>query len=280
MDNIFDVGELMDASTVEVGDTVDNDVFTKDTDMLSAEQCETFMRLMLSDRPILSDARKSMDDRDEWLENKIAFSLMDMDNNSLPDAGVFYIRTTPMRVSVPISDDVMLDYVECEGFGSMVMRAVCEIAGRTAEDILVNSDVDSESSRYSHFDGWIKQAVTGSPMIALDGGDVLARMRDAMPDKFKRDNQNMRYYVSENCREQFGDEIRDIPVKFVDTLDERPFVLLTHRQNLYAGFRQRVYMSTWRDSRWKNLREGCTDFVATIQIDSKIAHAPAAVLAL
>ncbi len=52
------------------------------------------------------------------------------------------------------------------------------------------------------------------------------------------------------------------------------FILLTHRQNLYAGFRRQIQLETYRDP-----REGGTSFIVTARVDAEIAHIPATALA-
>ena len=51
-------------------------------------------------------------------------------------------------------------------------------------------------------------------------------------------------------------------------------ILLTNKNNLYAGFHRNMKFETWRDP-----REGATSFVVTARVDAKIAVPNATVLA-
>ena len=319
---------------------------------LTIEQIETFLRLAITRQVMLPDVRTVMANSNKWQENKIQFDnrilrpgteysrLVEADRVE-GQTGTIEISTVLLRGEIPISDEVMEDNVEREGFGNTVMTMVAERAGADVEDLLLNGDntisqthaantdvgsvglgaEDSLSGRlyFRQLDGWLAQCLRGTGANVVnyinEGDDyqtLFTKMMVDMPDRYKRDKQNMRYYVSDTLEEKYRDQIaqrgtplgdkilegtqelkyQGVPIKSVPLMrinagtitgddlttganvGNHSFVLLTHRQNLYAGFRRQIRMETWRDP-----REGGTSFVVTTRVDAKVAHVPATVVA-
>ena len=340
---------MLEKATMTTGD------FTGDASggILTIEQIETFLRLAITRQSMLPDVRTVMANANKWQENKINFDSRILragtEGTRLVDAdrirgvhGTIEISTTLLRGEVPISDEVMEDQVEREGFGNTIMTMVAEAAGRDVEDLLINGDTSiasagggtigdigigtaaaaagnvSDRAYYEVLDGWLKQALSGAGANVINfatmGDDyqsLFTQMVVDMPDRYKRDKANMRFYVSDTLEEKYRDQLaqrgtvlgdkllegtqelkyQGIPIKGVPLMRINPgvvdtsadtvgtegnhsFVLLTHRQNLYAGFRRQIRMETWRDP-----REGGTSFVVTTRVDAKVAHVPATVLA-
>lgn len=123
----------------------------------------------------------------------------------------------------------------------------------------------------------------------------------SVPDRFKRDMVNMRYYVPQRLLEKYRDilaargtplgdltlqgtgEIRyqgilltGVPLIAVTAgTPDTSFILLTHRQNLYAGFRREIKLETFRDP-----REGGTSFIVTARVNSQIAVVEATAISI
>ena len=325
---------------------------------LSIQQIAIFLRLAITSQAMLPDVRMVTSNANKWQESKINVDnrimraaseltrLGDTDRYS-PSTGIIELSTVLLRGEVPISDEVLEDQVEREGFGSTVMTMVAEGAGRDIEDLMVNgdnsifnpetstADTGKPSSNDTNFatqvgvptattgtgsvsdatyframnqngsaGGWLAQALRGANGNVTNAGgsndyqDVFANLLAGLPDRYKRDKANMRFYVPDTLEELYRDTLASrgtplgdamlqgdrpltyqaIPIKSVPimrvTSDDSTYVLLTHRLNLYAGFRRQIKMETWRDP-----REGGTSFVVSTRVDAKVAHVPATAVA-
>lgn len=285
---------------------------------LTIEQVRTFLRLAITPQVILPDVRTVMANANKWQESKIDFAsrvlkpgveatrLADADR-AVPTTGVVEISTVLLRGEVPVSDEVLEDQVEQEGFADTLMAMIAEAVGRDIEELMLNGDTTSGDPYLALLDGWIKQATTGAGNntydASADGQDyqaIFSKMLSALPDKYKRDKANMRFYVPQRLEEKYRDTLaargtplgdmmlqggtqlmyQEIPIKGVPLqavtpgTPDRSTILLTHRMNLYAGFRRQVRMEKWRDP-----REGATSFVVSTRVDAKVAHVPATVVA-
>jgi HK97 family phage major capsid protein len=158
----------------------------------------------------------------------------------------------------------------------------------------------------TQMDGWIKQAKTagsgaGNATVhvynaSADGQDyqaIFRRLLIDMPDRFKRNlESDGRFYVPQRLVEKYRDQLsargtamgdmmltqggelkyQGILIKPVVTLattagsPDTSHVLLTNRNNLFAGFRRQVTFETWRDP-----REGVTSFIVSARVDGKVA---------
>ena len=66
--------------------------------------------------------------------------------------------------------------------------------------------------------------------------------------------------------------VANFPIK--SGTPDTTFVILSNRQNLYAGYRRQIKLETWRDP-----REGGTSFIPSARVDAKVAHVPATAVA-
>ena len=132
--------------------------------------------------------------------------------------------------------------------------------------------------------------------------ELFKKMVQLMPSRFKRDKANMRFYcpspVVESLRDEWsrrgtvagdmyleGDReprYQSIPIMDVSLMpiveevgaNDHSYILLTHKTNLYAGYRRFIRMETWRDP-----REGATSFIAHTRFAPAIAVPAATVIA-
>ena len=287
---------------------------------LSVEQVQQFLRLAITPQDMLPDVRTVMANASKWQESKINFDsrilrpgteftrLADAQRIK-PGTGVVEISTVLVRGEVPISDEVMEDQVERAGFGDTVMAMIAEASGRDVEELMINGDTDDSEIGHGEgagsylrlLDGWLKHAIVGGNVtdaasLGTDYQSIFNRLLVALPNRYKRDKPNMRYYAPTILVEKYRDilaqrgtplgdltleggrELRyqTILIKPVanmivkDGTPDTSFILLSHRQNLYAGYRRQIRIETWRDP-----REGGTSFVLNARIDAQVAHAPA-----
>ena len=291
--------------------------FGGDNAPLTVEQINTFLRLAITPQVMLPDVRTVMSNAASWQESKINFDERVMrlgtegvrnreDDRISPDTGIVEIVTTLLRGEIPISDEVMEDQVERAGFGNTIMTMAAEAVGRDIEELMINGDTASTDSFLRGFDGWLKQANSGEGNRYNASGDgpdyqtIFNKLLTLLPDRYKRDKANMRFYVPTQLEEKYRDQLaqrgtalgdailegsrqlkyQEIPIKAVPLLNitsgtpDHSFVLLTHKQNLYAGYRRQVRLQNWYDP-----REGLYSFVISARVDAKVAHVPATSIA-
>ena len=223
-----------------------------------------------------------------------------------PTTGIVEISTSLIRGEVPITDEVMEDQVEQAGFGDTVMTQVAEASGRDVEELLINGDTGSGDTYLAQLNGWVVDSqgaggnVTDATSLGQDYKSIFADLLQSIGSQFKRDLANWRYYVPqpllEKYREQLADrgtrlgdemleglrplkfqsiEIRPVPILAITAgSPDTSFILLTHRQNLYAGIKRDIRMETYRDP-----REGVTSFIVTARVDAQIGVREATAIA-
>lgn len=285
---------------------------------LTYEQVNEFLRLAITPQVMLPDVRTVMSNANKWEESKLDFGarimhvgteatrLVDGDRIK-PTTGVTTISTVLIRGEVPVSDEVMEDQVERAGFGDTLMAMIAEGAGRDVEELLIQGDTLSGDTYLALLDGWLKRARTDTGAntynAAADGQDyqtIFRKLITSLPDRYKRDTPNIRFYVPKRLEEKYrdilaqrGTSMGDLVLTGVGDLryqgilitgvplfpitsgtPDTSYILLSHRLNLYAGYKREIKLETWRDP-----REGATSFVVTARVDSRIANVAATAIA-
>lgn len=225
-----------------------------------------------------------------------------------PTTGVVTISTKLIRGEVPVSDEVLEDQVEQAGFGDTLMTMIGEAVGRDVEELMINGDTGSGDTYLALLDGWLKQAQTGTGNHAYDAttdaGDyqnIFKNLLMNIPDKYKRGlATDWRYYAPTRLVEAYRDALaaRGTPLGDMSLTGENELryqsilikpvpniaitagspdtskILLAPRRNLYAGWRRRIRIETYRDP-----REGGMSFVVSARVDAEIANIDATSLA-
>lgn len=285
---------------------------------LTVEQVDTFLRLAILPQKMLPDVRTVTNRKAKWQESQFSFSgrilrpgteaqrLADGDRTK-PTLGMVEIDSVLVHGEVPVSDDVMEDQVEEAGFGDTVMQQVAEYSGRDLEELMINGDTANGGDTYlALLDGWVKQAqgsgghVLDATSIGQDYQQIFKQLLGLMPNQWKRDPANMRYYVPIRLEEMYRDilaqrgtplgdmmltkggdltyagyNIVGVPLFSVaDGTPDTTSILFTHRMNLYAGFHRQIKLETFRDP-----REHATSFVVSARVDAKIGVVDATAIA-
>lgn len=285
---------------------------------LTIEQVREFYRVAITAQAMLPDVRTVMANANKWQESKIDFANRVMkpgtegtrlgsSDQVKPSTGIVEISTVLLRGEVPVTDEVLEDQVEQEGFADTLMSMIAERVGRDIEELMINGDTGSGDPYLALLDGWLKNCQSGTGANAVDASSygqdyqaIFARMLQTLDDKYKRDLDNWRFYVPQRLEEKYRDQLsqrgtplgdlqlegtRSIkyqgiiikPVPLIAITAGSPDtskILLTHRSNLYAGYRRMVRFEKWRDP-----REGATSFVVNTRVDAEVGHIPASVLA-
>ncbi len=283
---------------------------------LTIEQAAEFIRIAQKPQAMLSDVRTVTNKANSWEENKISFGRilhaasevgetgrLTSGQQTKPGTGIVVMETKLFRGEVLISDSIMEDNVEHEGFGGTISTMVAERCGVDVEDIFINGNIGGGHAFYGVLNGWLTQVRNGPDSHVRDAsGDAdfqatLKALLSSLPSQFKVDKTNMRYYVSDVIEEAYRDllstrgtplgdltlegtnplKYQGIPIKpvplFPVDIGFSP-VLLTHRQNLYAGWRRAITLEPYRDP-----RDGGTTFIVSCRIDARVGHLDATALA-
>ena len=223
-----------------------------------------------------------------------------------PTTFIVELSTDLLRAEVPVADETFED-VAAEDLGGALERTIASRFGYDVEDLLLNGDTASGDSYLAQLDGWIKLSKgTGTNTVdatsyGADYETIFNKMIQSLPDRHKRNLEAQgRFYVPqrllEKIREQraargtaLGDQYLTgvIPVKhqgievhgvpaltITAATPDTSHILLTNRNNLYAGFQRKITFETFRDP-----REGATSFVVTARVAAAIAVVGATVIA-
>ena len=284
---------------------------------LSVEQVEQFIELMAEPQVMLPDVRTVMHSSSKWQESILDFdgriarpgvecNRLDANDRVKPTTGIVEISTVLVRGEVPVSDEVFEDNVAREGFVGSLERTIASHFGADIEELFIAGDTTSADSYLALQDGWLQLAqntggnVVNATTIGQDYQEVFKQLLVAVPDRFKRDAANWRYYVPQRLVEKYRDILADRGTALGDIsltgnnelryqgililgvplfpitagTPDTSFALLANRNNLYAGWRRMMSFETDRLA-----REGCTSFVVTARVNSQIAVPEATAIA-
>lgn len=229
-----------------------------------------------------------------------------------PATGIVELSTVLLRGEVPITDEVFEDNVAGQQLAGSLERTIADRFGFDIEDLMVNGDTSLVGSDpyLGLLDGWLKQAKSGTGANSFDASayaqdyqEILKQTLIKMPKRYLRSLvSDGRFYVPVTLEQKWRDLLasrgtplgdlmltgtqqlryQGIPILAAPTFDagissgspDTCSIVLTNKNNLYAGFHRNMKFETWRDP-----REGATSFVVTARVDAKIAVIPATVSA-
>lgn len=231
-----------------------------------------------------------------------ATRLSDSDR-SKPSTGLIEMSTVLVKGEVPVADEVFEDNLEGDAFAQTLERLIADRAGFDLEELALQGDTASGDPYLALLDGWLKQARSSGGHVVnatADGTDYQAIFRKlilSLPDRALRNIEtDGRFYVPKRLETLWrdalsnrgtslgdialtrNDELRyqGIPIHGVATLPitsgspDTSQILLTNKNNLYAGFRRQIQIESFRDP-----REGSTSFIITARFDAKVADVDA-----
>jgi len=281
---------------------------------LSIEQAQAFIRLLSANQAILSDVRVVTSNASKWVESGIDFASriaragteatrLDSADRVKPSTFPVEISTVLIRGEVPVGDETMEDTAATD-LTSSLEETIASRFGFDIEDLMLNGDTTSADSYLAQLDGWAKlcQGANANVVAAASYGQdyeaIFNRLLTALPDRFKRNLEtDGRFYVPQRLVEKYravlssrGTPLGDLmlqglaPLKYqgisiigvpnMAISSSASTVLLTNRNNLYAGFRRRVNFETYRDA-----REGATSFLVNARVAPAVAVVNATAIA-
>ena len=213
------------------------------------------------------------------------------------------LRSVKVRLAADITTEFSEDNIEGQSGRDKIAHDLAQQFGNDLADLMLNGDTAATGDDVSFLtigDGIIKQAKTSADThkFKLTGtdykGTIFPGMLKLMPNKFKNDRQNMRFYCSgtvadayvlsvTNRETSLGDDtlttgrfdkflgIKVFPVEYMPD----DVIILTHKDNLVAGVQRdmKVYSQF-------NQRKDLTEYTMYMRLDpGKIVWDDALVIA-
>lgn len=192
------------------------------------------------------------------------------------------LRSVKVRLAADITTEFIEDNIEGESGADRIARELAQQFGNDIADLMLNGDTAATGTDAGFLtigDGIIKQAKasTATHKYTIAGtdykGTIFPQMLEQMPNAFKRDRTNMRFYCSNSVLDQYilsitgretglGDEvlttgrfdrflgIKIFPVEYMPD----DVIILTHRLNLVSGVQRAMKVYSDFQSR-KDLTE-------------------------
>lgn len=226
-----------------------------------------------------------------------------------PTTGTVAISTKLTKGEVLMSREALEDALGGQNnFQNSLEEGIAARAGYDIEELLINGDtaVAGTDPYLGLLDGWLKQARgAGGNIVSAAGhttaSQTFAALLGALPNRWKRRlRQDGRFWVPYSVEERYraelaqrgtayGDEserdnmalryrgIPIIPVANWPVMAGSPdtsYVLLSNRQNLYAGFRREIEIDTDYSK-----REGNLAFLISARVDARLGVRDATAIA-
>ena len=221
-------------------------------------------------------------------------------DRSKPLTSSVLLESSFFKAEIVIDDEVLEDNIEGEGFLDTVMEIVTQSVALDMDDIIWNGDQGSGDATLAVLDG-VRIQIT-SNLFDFESEslrpDTLTDAFKTLPTRYKRDRQNMKWFVSPNALEDYrevyaqratdlgdrnrdgliplrhaGVEITDLPVMPEDlTPGNLSELVLINPKSIKVGIQRAIKMETWRDP-----REGATSIVVTVRFDVKVFEEESAV---
>ena len=214
------------------------------------------------------------------------------------------LRTVKVRLAADITSEFLEDNIEGQSAADRVARELAQQFSNDLTDLMLNGDTAATGTDASFLtigDGIIKQAKASATTHKFDlknqtdyKGVIFPKMLEQMPNKFKRDRNNMRFYCSSSVADAYirsladrltelGDRILTTGslVKFLNIqlfpVEYMPddVIILTNRNNLVSGVQRS--MKVFSEF---NKRKDLTEYTMYMRVDpGKIVWDDALVIA-
>lgn len=233
------------------------------------------------------------------------------------------VTITCKQIIVPweISKETLARNIEGESFEDHVAKMMATALSNDLEELFITGDTDSTDTFIALADGWAKLASSGGHVYdaarkdlddVSDAKTVFGNMIREMPNKFKRNRKDLRFFCGVNVAQDyidalaaratslgdkalaerftltpFGIELIEVPMLPTNlsysspTYSDNSYIILTHYQNLivafevqYAGSQSGIELLKDVDI-YKNTREYCLHLSAgcAIQEDDAVVYA-------
>jgi len=280
--------------------------------LLNTEQSNIFFRKIIDQPTIVNEARTVSMSSPKREINKVGFgtrilrtgfeSARDPRNlvvadRAKPTTGKVTLDTKEFLAEVRLPYEVLEDNVERQNFSDTVMELIAERVALDIEELVLLGDTNTVGDVYlASLDGVLKNVATNGATVNANGASISKTLfRDsnkAMPDRFLRQKQSMRFYTSVDNETQYRDTLADRQTGLGDSLitgmapvyafgtPVAPVALMPSDQilfldpkNILVGFHREVMVETD-----KIIQERVYLIVVTLRMDVKIEESEATVL--
>ena len=175
------------------------------------------------------------------------------------------LRTVKVRLAADITSEFLEDNIEGQSARDRIARELAQQFSNDLTDLMLNGDTEATGTDASFLtigDGIIKQAkatTAATHKFDTKGGNnykdvIFPGMLDLMPNKFKRDRNNLRFYCSSSVADAYirslADRVSELGDRILTTgslvkyLNIQLFpveympddvIILTNRNNLVSG---------------------------------------------
>ncbi len=210
---------------------------------------------------------------------------------------------TPVEVARPfdISMKFLRKNIEKGGAESTITNKFMGLFKRDVIDIAWNGDKASADDFLKLVDGYIVRAKADANTNKLAGGfteddkirDVLDAVWDTLPDKFKADVANLKFYMSHSNYTKYRRELTGKATGLGDMLSTQPLVsngvncrplfavpsteiVLCNPKNLHVGFGLNMYIGRQVQERKKG---GVIEYTPKAELDSNYGYSKSLVIA-
>jgi len=280
---------------------------------LSPQQAKKFISYMSDNTQILKDTKlEEMNSPEKQLDFLLIGSrlIRKATEASSPAelAGVNInrkeLRSVKVRLSADITSEFIEDNIEGKTAGERIASELAQQFGNDLADLMFNGDTAAAGTDASFLaigDGIIKQAKTSTDTHKYSlknktdyKGDIFPNMLKLMPNKFKRDRKDMRFYCSSSVADAYVTSLADRISELGDTVLQSgslvkflgiqvfpveyipdDVIILTNRLNLVSGVQRemKVYSQF-------NQRKDLTEYTMYMRVDpGKIVWDDALVIA-
>lgn len=274
---------------------------------LNPMQSNTFIR-MLIDQPTLVNEIRTVPMNSPVMEvNKLGFTsrilraapasgtALSAANRSAPTTDKVTLTTKEIMAEVHIPYDVIEDNIERGNLEDTIMAQIAERASLDLEELIIKGNTSSADAYLALLNGIIAQ--TSSHTVAYTGaGQAISKtvFKDtlkAMPNKYIRNREALRFYVSPQVEIEYVDTLVDrvtplgdgkitswqpsraygIPVKPVALMPDHTCIF-TFPKNIVFGIQRQIMIETDRD-----IRSRVLIVVLTLRADLKFEEEDAVV---
>lgn len=264
---------------------------TSDGGLLNPQQQDQFIRNLIDQPTILRESRTVPMNAPTMKVNKIGFGSrilkpatqsgganddgsndrhLSEANRSSPDLGQVQLDSTEIMAEIHIHDEILEDNIERGDMANTILSLIAERASLDLEELIIQGDTGSGDSYLALFNGVLQLATAnvvdaaGSPISI----SVFNDMKKAMPTRFRRNLNALRYYNSMDIESDYrvqvaqrGTDLGDavltgnsplpvlgVPLRGVALMPDANGLLL-NPQNIIWGIQRNVRIERDRDIR-------------------------------
>lgn len=191
---------------------------TADGGLLTPEQNDTFIRLLIDQPTILNECRTVTMSRPQMDLNKIQFGQrilrpatqvrsqttdpypperrLTVLQRSKPQTSKISMSTKEVIAEVRINYETLEDNIEGSGLQNTILQLIAQRAALDLEELLISGDTTSGDAYLAQMDGAVKRLnvnVVDSAGAPIDA-DVFNRSIKALPTRYRRNKSLMRFY--------------------------------------------------------------------------------------